>query len=158
MSDKDWYASQGISFQYKQPDYTQNNPPQQTTAKDVRTPPERKKIKVIASESNPFGQKTLAGLTLIIFTLSIQLLVLVIGGFSSPADTTSDVDDLEEAIEDLETARKTQLWFSIFIVCAQLVGLKMIYDDVRNLSEHLDHDVEVRNSNLNVLAKKINQK
>ena len=158
MSDKDWYANQGISFQYKQPDYTQNNLPQQATAQDVRTLPERKKIKVVASEKNPFGQKTLAGLTLIIFTLSIQLLVLVIGGFSSPADTTSDVDDLEKAIEDLETARKIQLWFSIFIVCAQLVGIKMIYDDVRNLSEHLDHDVEVRNNNLNVLAKKINQK
>ena len=35
-----------------------------------------------------------------------------------------------------------------------LAGIKRIYDDVRNLSEHLDHDVEVRNSDLNVLAKK----
>lgn len=158
MSDKDWYASQGISFQYKQPDYAQNNPPQQTTAQDVRTLPRSKKIKVTASESNTFGRKTLAGLTLIIFTLSVQLLVLVIGGFSSPADTTSDVDDLEKAIEDLETARKIQLWFNIFILCAQLVGLKMIYDDVRSLSERLDRDIEIRNNNLQILAKKINQK
>ena len=158
MSDKDWYASQGISFQYKQPDYTQSNLPQQTTTQDVQTTPKRKKIKVAASENNPFGQKTLAGLSLIIFTLLIQLLVLVIGGFSSPVDTTTDVDDLEKAIEDLETARKIQLWFSIFILCAQLIGLKLIYDDVRSLSGHLDRDIEIRNNNLQILAKKINKK
>ena len=155
MSEKDWFVSQGINFQNNQQqiqpmvteEYTQTSPPLS-----------KKKMQVIASENNPFGQKTLAGLTLIIFTLSIQLIILVFSGFSSPSDTTSDVDDLESTIEDLETLRKIQLWFSIFVIGFQLIGVKMVYDDVRNLSEHLDHDIEIRNNNLNILAQQINKK
>ena len=155
MSEKDWFVSQGINFQNNQ-QQSQTIVTEEYTQTSSELP--KKKMQVIASEKNPFGQKTLAGITLIIFTLSIQLAILVVSGLSSPSDTTSDVDDLESTIEDLEKLNKIQLWFSIFVIGFQLIGVKMIYDDVRNLSEHLDHDVEIRNNNLNILAQQINKK
>lgn len=155
MSEKDWFVSQGINFQNNQ-QQSQTIVTEEYTQQSSELP--KKKMQVIASEKNPFGQKTLGGITLIIFTLSIQLVILVVSGFSSPSDTTTDIDDLESTIEDLETLRKIQLWFSIFVIGFQLIGVKMIYDDVRNLSEHLDHDVEIRNNNLNILAQQINKK
>tara|TARA_B100000003_G_C10828370_1_gene329895 strand:+ start:134 stop:601 length:468 start_codon:yes stop_codon:yes gene_type:complete len=155
MSEKDWFVSQGINFQNNQ-QQSQTIVTEEYTQTSSELP--KKKMQVIASEKNPFGQKTLAGITLIIFTLSIQLVILVVSGLSSPSDTTSDIDDLESTIEDLEKLKKIQLWFSIFVIGFQLIGVKMIYDDVRNLSEHLDHDIEIRNNNLNILAQQINKK
>ena len=123
MSEKDWFVSQGINFQNNQ-QQSQTIVTEEYTQTSSELP--KKKMQVIASEKNPFGQKTLAGMTLIIFTLSIQLVILVVSGFSSPSDTTTDIDDLESTIEDLETLRKIQLWFSIFVIGFQLIGVKMI--------------------------------
>lgn len=53
---------------------------------------------------------------------------------------------------------KLQFWFSIITITAQLVGLKLIYNDVRDLSYSLDEDVEVRTGNLNIITRMLNRK
>ena len=147
MSEKDWFVSQGINFQNNQ---QQIQPI--VTEEYTQRPSElsKKKMQVTASKKNPFGQKTLAGLTIIIFTLSIQFVVLFLSTFTS--------NDDEVSLEDLKTAMEVELWFNIIIIGLQLIATKIIYDDVRNLSKHLEEDVEIRNSNLNILAQQINKK
>ena len=147
MSEKDWFVSQGINFQNNQ-QQIQPVVTEEYTQRPSELP--KKKMQVIASKKNPFGQKTLAGLTIIIFTLSIQFVVLFLSTFTS--------NDDEVSLEDLKTAMEVELWFNIIIIGLQLIAIKMIYDDVRNLSEHLEEDVEIRNSNLNILAQQINKK
>ena len=158
MSDKDWYTKQGINFQYKQQDFTQNIPSPQIATEEYNSGVTRRKISVIASESNPYGQKTLAGLTLIIITLSIQLLVMLFSGLSSPNDTAETTEDMEQTIKNLETMNKIAFWFTVIVLLAQLIGLKMIYDDTRSLSDYLEKDIEVRNSNLTIITNKINKR
>jgi len=152
MSDRDWYGSQGVQFQ-------DSNIPSQpiglteqpiTTSSTAIPRRDRPNSQVIASEKNSFGQGTLAGLTIILMTLSLQLFFLLISALPSDGDVST--------VEDFETAMTVQLWFSIFTVTAQLVGIKLIFNDTRKLSYFLDHDVEVRNSNLNVMASMINKK
>ena len=72
MSDRDWYTSQGVQFQ-NQP-IVQTEQPVQNFA-DTSTP---SKQQVVASEQNRLGQRTLAGLTIIMVTLSLQLFFLLI--------------------------------------------------------------------------------
>ena len=158
MSDKDWYATQGINFQYKQPDFTQNNPSTKIATEENNSGVTRRKISVVASESNPYGQKTLAGLTLIIITLSIQLLVVLFSAPSSSSDTAETMEDMQQTVENLETMKKIVFWFTVITLSAQLIGLKMIYDDSKSLSDYLDKDIEIRNSNLTILANQINKK
>ncbi len=145
MSDRDWYTSQGVQFQ-KQP-IVQTEQPVQNYA-DTSTSP---KQQVVASEQNRYGQRTLAGLTIIMVTLSLQLFFLLISTLPSSGGGAT-------TIEDFETAMKVQLWFSILTVTAQLIGVKMIYNDTRELSDFLDNDVEIRNNNLNIMAGMINRK
>ena len=145
MSDRDWYTSQGVQFQ-KQP-IVQTEQPVQYFA-DTSTSP---KQQVVASEQNRYGQRTLAGLTIIMVTLSLQLFFLLISTLPSSGGGAT-------TIEDFETAMKVQLWFSILTVTAQLIGVKMIYNDTRELSDFLDNDVEIRNNNLNIMAGMINRK
>ena len=150
MSDRDWYTSQVVNFEANP---NQNQPIRTTEQPMVDSPRNNSSTKqqVTASEKNNFGQRTLAGLTIIILTLSLQLLFLLFSALpSSDSGATS--------IEDFETAMKVQLWFTILTIAAQLVGIKLIYNDTRDLSDFLDNDVEVRNSNLNVMAGLLNQK
>ena len=150
MSDRDWYSSQGVKFDTNP---NQNQPILSTerTMVDSQTGNSSTKQQVTASGKNNFGQRTLAGLTIIILTLSLQLFVLLISALSSS-------DSSATTIEDFETAMKVQLWFTIFTITAQLVGIKLIYNDARDLSDFLDNDVEVHNNNLNVMAGLLNRK
>ena len=145
MSDRDWYTSQGVQFQ-NQP-IVQTEQPVQNFA-DTSTP---SKQQVVASEQNRFGQRTLAGLTIIMVTLSLQLFFLLISALPTSGGNATTV-------EDFEIAMKVQFWFSILTVTAQLIGVKMIYNDTRDLSDFLDNDVEIRNNNLNIMAGMINRK
>tara|TARA_B100001094_G_C17439146_1_gene442802 strand:- start:27 stop:464 length:438 start_codon:yes stop_codon:yes gene_type:complete len=145
MSDRDWYTSQGVQFQ-NQPAVHTEQPVQNFADTSTST-----KQQVVASEQNRFGQRTLAGLTIIMVTLSLQLFFLLISALPTSGGNATTV-------EDFETAMKVQLWFSILTVTAQLIGVKMIYNDTRDLSDFLDNDVEIRNNNLNIMAGMINRK
>jgi uncharacterized membrane protein YdbT with pleckstrin-like domain len=144
MSERDWYTNQGVQFQ--------NQPIAQTEQLIQNTPTTNPfKQQVIATKENNFGQRTLAGLTIIMMTLSLQLFFLLISTLPSSGGGVTTV-------EDFETAMKVQLWFSILTVIAQLIGVKMIYNDTSELSYFLDNDVEVRNNNLNIMAGLINRR
>ena len=145
MSDRDWYTSQGVQFQNQPIVQTE-----QTLQKFTETSTSSKQ-QVVASEQNRFGQRTLAGLTIIMVTLSLQLFFLLISALPSSGGGATTV-------EDFETAMKIQLWFGILTVTAQLIGVKMVYNDTRDLSDFLDNDVEIRNNNLNIMAGMINRK
>lgn len=84
-------------------------------------------------------------------TLSLQLLFLLLSALPPSDGGTA-------TIEDFESAMKLQFWFSIITITAQLVGLKLIYNDVRDLSYSLDEDVEVRTGNLNIITRMLNRK
>ena len=117
MSEKDWFVSQGINFQNNQ-QQIQPIVTEEHTQRPSELP--KKKMQVIASKKNPFGQKTLAGLTIIIFTLSIQFVVLFLSTFTS--------NDDEVSLEDLKTAMEVELWFNIIIIGLQLIAIKILTD------------------------------
>ena len=151
MSDQDWYNSQGVQFEVDHNTLNQQISQTEQSVTSSQTVDSFEKKQVTASKYHNFGQQTLGGLTLIILTLCLQLVFLLLTALPSSDGGTS-------TIEDFENAMKLQFWFSIITIIAQLVGLKLIYNDARDLSYSLDEDVEVCNANLNILTKTLNRK
>ena len=117
------------------------------------------KSMVKASEEYDFGEKTLSGLILIIIPLSVQLIFLLINVTdTSEPNEEMTLSDLENATADLEIMLTVQMWFSILTIGAQLVGLLLIWSDVKGLSRSLNEDVNVRNDNLVAIVKAISKK
>ena len=117
------------------------------------------KSMVKASEEYDFGEKTLSGLILIIIPLSVQLIFLLINVTdTSEPNEEMTLSDLENAAADLEIMLTVQMWFSILTIGAQLVGLLLIWSDVKGLSRSLNEDVNVRNDNLVAIVKAISKK
>jgi len=117
------------------------------------------KSMVKASEEYDFGEKTLSGLILIIIPLAVQLIFLLINVTdTSEPNEEMTLSDLENAAADLEIMLTVQMWFSILTIGAQLVGLLLIWSDVKGLSRSLNEDVNVRNDNLVAIVKAISKK
>tara|TARA_B110000211_G_scaffold113563_1_gene131792 strand:+ start:2135 stop:2560 length:426 start_codon:yes stop_codon:yes gene_type:complete len=117
------------------------------------------KSMVKASEEYDFGEKTLSGLILIIIPLAVQLIFLLINVTdTSEPNEEMTLSDLENATADLEIMLTVQMWFSILTIGAQLVGLLLIWSDVKGLSRSLNEDVNVRNDNLVAIVKAISKK
>ena len=107
------------------------------------------KKQVLASETPNFGDRTLIGLGLIIFTLICQFLRMTLGSISGSDDVT---------LEDIESSIKTAYYFELIFIIIQLIGVSLIYRDVKDLSDYMRYDTEVRNQNLVTIIKKVNKK
>ena len=163
MSDDDWYAKQGIHFQYRNAEVNNDNQSTESLSSNPESksqyPTSTKPKAVMASKMYIFGEKTLAGMTVIIITLSIQLFFLLMSTIDfSESNEEVTLSNFEDAAKDIETKLQIQIIFGIVIIVAQLIGLKMIYNDVRDLSHSLNEDVSVRNTNLVALTEHINRK
>jgi hypothetical protein len=117
------------------------------------------KIRVKTSNKYKFGENTLTGLTLIIITLTIQLIFIIINviDLSEPNEEMT-LSDFENAAADIEMMMTIQLVFSILFISVQIVGLMLIWNDVNKLSRSLNRNVNIRNENLITMAKAINKK
>ena len=117
------------------------------------------KIRVKTSNKYKFGENTLTGLTLIIITLTIQLIFIMINviDLSEPNEEMT-LSDFENAAADIEMMMTIQLVFSILFISVQIVGLMLIWNDVNKLSRSLNRNVNIRNENLITMAKAINKK
>ena len=107
------------------------------------------KKQVLASETPNFGDRTLIGLGLNIFTLICQFLRMTLGSISGSDDVT---------LEDIESSIKTAYYFELIFIIIQLIGVSLIYRDVKDLSDYMRYDTEVRNQNLVTIIKKVNKK
>ena len=106
-----------------------------------------------------FGEKTIAGMTLIIIPLAIELFfLLIIAVDTSEPNEEITLSDLENVAENFERQQKIAMWSNILTIGAQLVGLMLIWSDVKGLSRSLNENVSIRNNNLVVMTKVINKK
>ena len=112
-----------------------------------------------ASNEYDFGEKTIAGMTLIIIPLAIELFfLLIIAVDTSEPNEEITLSDLENVAENFERQQKIAMWSNILTIGAQLVGLMLIWSDVKGLSRSLNENVSIRNNNLVVMTKVINKK
>ena len=82
-------------------------------------------------ESSTFGKKTLLGISIILFTVIAQLLVLIMSLLREDNGTPLLFGTLGfDAIKFIITIQ-------FLILIMQIIALKFIYDDVRDLSESL---------------------
>ena len=89
--------------------------------------------------------------------LELIFLLINVTDTSEPNEEMT-LSDLENAAADLEIMLTVQMWFSILTIGAQLVGLLLIWSDVKGLSRSLNEDVNVRNDNLVAIVKAISKK
>ena len=107
------------------------------------------KQQVHTYETPNFGDKSLIGLGLIIFTLIVQFLRMTLGTLSS-SDNVS--------LEDIESSIRTAYWIELFVVTIQIFAVVLIYKDVKELLDYFGYDVDRRNENLVTVIKKVNKK
>ena len=110
---------------------------------------ENGKQQVHTYETPNFGDKSLIGLGLIIFTLIVQFLRMTLGTLSS-SDNVS--------LEDIESSIRTAYWSELFVVTIQIFAVVLIYRDVKELLDYFGYDVDRRNENLVTVIKKVNKK
>lgn len=83
-------------------------------------------------ESSSFGKKALLGISIILVTVIVELLVLLMS-----IATEDNGTPLWFEIMGLFDAIKFIITILAIILVIQIVGLKFIYDDVRYFSEYL---------------------
>ena len=89
-----------------------------------------------------FGKKTLLGIGIILFTIIVQILILI----------SIQMLFEEMGVEVIKFFATSQL----LILVIQAIALKYIYDDVRNFSESLQSKVVIPNSS-NLLTAGVSQ-